>query len=1077
MANFLHPRKKVKISEPSSSPGETTAAAVALPTRTTMTNEAMPLPQKHDLYSTEGPIGMRVIADPDNAILDIVLVHGLMGNRETTWTHTSGFFWPEELSIDVVTARIMTFGYDADVFKLWGTAGSNNLRNHGKNLAYAVSDRRRKSRDRPIIFIAHSLGGLVCEQAILICVEGEKNLEKIFQSTIGIIFMGTPHAGADLAKWGHAVARYLNIVRKTNSAILDVLRRESDVLTSVQQQFQQLLCKRGLEIAVYCFFEERAVVGVGIIVSEQSAVLSQYPNQSISANHMDLAKFSGRNDEGYQRVLNRVQDNIEMMDSFISKFDDPSKPLDYEKRTKCHQLFRTSPYELHKKRNPDPVKGTCQWLLQHNNYINWRDSQNSSLLWVSAYPGCGKSVLSKYLVDKELRATRSRTTCYFFFKDDNEDQKTATNALCALLHQIFIQKPALLKHTDKPYEQNGEQLIQNINSLWNLLITTSQDPQAGEIICILDALDECGRNELNILLPSLCRFYQEIPRSMFKGNLKFLVTSRPYHNIERDFSKLSLEIPTVRLAGEEETDQIKQEINLAIEDSLTNLQKETDLSLDMISSLRQELTKVKHRTYLWLALVMDIIRKDLLSLTKAGRQKAFGKIPVSVDQAYTSILNKSTNYDMAWKLLKIICAAKWPLRVKEITIALTIQENDKTHESLEIQTEGFSKRFIQDLCGLFVIIIKGHVYLLHQTAKEFLMTPDLPPHLDLNSSFNRVWKHSISIQSSNFVLVHSCMWYLRLDELHEKDPPLESDKIFRSREFERELFSKFDFLEYSARSWADHFQASLIPETHSSINFGIEICQIYANRLISWSLSSFDILERPTGSNSLHVASLLGFTRVVCQLIATPGININRQDNNMRTPLFYAAERGHWEIVQALLAVPDINLNSRDMHGQTPLSWAAENKSEAMVKLLLEKTADVDSKDNEGRTPLSWAAENESEAVVKLLLEKTADFHSKDLWGRTSLFRAAQGGYESAVQQLLEKGANVEVKDPWGRTALHRAARFGHEGVVQLLLKKLLEKEGDVNEKDLLRMTALDYADTHRHERVVQLLTPFDLKS
>ncbi|TVY27675.1 Vegetative incompatibility protein HET-E-1 [Lachnellula hyalina] len=206
-------------------------------------------------------------------------------------------------------------------------------------------------------------------------------------------------------------------------------------------------------------------------MSEQSAVLSQYPNQSIPANHMDIAKFSGRNDEEYQRVLNRV--------CFInSKFDDPRKPPDYEKRTKCHQLLRTSPYELHKERDPDPVEGTCQWVLQHDNYINWRDRQNSNLLWITAYPGCGKSVFSKFLVNKELRATRSRKTCYFFFKDDNEDQKAATNALCALLHQIFIQKPALLEHIEKPYEQNGQQLRQNMNSLWNLLIAASQDPQA-----------------------------------------------------------------------------------------------------------------------------------------------------------------------------------------------------------------------------------------------------------------------------------------------------------------------------------------------------------------------------------------------------------------------------------------------------------------------------------------------------------------------------------------------------------------------------------------------------------------------
>jgi hypothetical protein len=162
---------------------------------------------------------MKVVADPADAAVEyvyrmlcifdkqllieflnsMVFVHGLTGNRKTTWTHKNGTFWPRTLAEDVPNARIMTFGYDADVVKLWGMAGSNNLRGHGKDLAFAVSDRRRDCRSRPIVFVAHSLGGLVCQQTLLICVEGDRNLEKVFKSTLGVIFMGTPHAGSDLA--------------------------------------------------------------------------------------------------------------------------------------------------------------------------------------------------------------------------------------------------------------------------------------------------------------------------------------------------------------------------------------------------------------------------------------------------------------------------------------------------------------------------------------------------------------------------------------------------------------------------------------------------------------------------------------------------------------------------------------------------------------------------------------------------------------------------------------------------------------------------------------------------------------
>jgi hypothetical protein len=212
----------------------------------------------------------------------------------------------------------MTFGYDADVVKLWGMAGSNNLRNHGKNLASDVSDQRRGHRERPIIFISHSLGGLVCEQALLICGEGEPNLKKLFQSTWGIIFMGTPHGGSGLATLGHMFAEYLKVVRHTNPAIIGVLQQKSEVLTAVQQQFQQSLLKPDVHIRIYCFFEEKPVLGVGVIVSEQSAVLNQYPNQSIDANHMDMTKFSGKNDVGYRRVMNRVRDLVELMNSTLA---------------------------------------------------------------------------------------------------------------------------------------------------------------------------------------------------------------------------------------------------------------------------------------------------------------------------------------------------------------------------------------------------------------------------------------------------------------------------------------------------------------------------------------------------------------------------------------------------------------------------------------------------------------------------------------------------------------------------------------------------------------------------------------
>jgi ankyrin repeat protein len=66
---------------------------------------------------------------------------------------------------------------------------------------------------------------------------------------------------------------------------------------------------------------------------------------------------------------------------------------------------------------------------------------------------------------------------------------------------------------------------------------------------------------------------------------------------------------------------------------------------------------------------------------------------------------------------------------------------------------------------------------------------------------------------------------------------------------------------------------------------------------------------------------------------------------------------------------------------------AVENGHEAVVKLLLDKNADLESKDEYGQTALSWAVANDREAVVKLLLDKNADIESK--YGWTPLPRTA----------------------------------------------------------------------------------------
>jgi hypothetical protein len=155
------------------------------------------------------------------------------------------------------------------------------------------------------------------------------------------------------------------------------------------------------------------------------------------------------------------------------------------------------------------VPGTCAWFVEHPIFKKWRESDGNDLLWLTADPGCGKSVLSRALVDERLLGIGScnPTICHFFFKD-NEEQNNIATALCALLHQLFRAHEHLFeRHAASVIEKTGQRVREDFEELWPILQSAVMDPSAGDVICILDALDECQESDRNKLIVHLKRFY------------------------------------------------------------------------------------------------------------------------------------------------------------------------------------------------------------------------------------------------------------------------------------------------------------------------------------------------------------------------------------------------------------------------------------------------------------------------------------------------------------------------------------------------------------------------------------------
>jgi ankyrin repeat domain-containing protein 50 len=379
---------------------------------------------------------------------------------------------------------------------------------------------------------------------------------------------------------------------------------------------------------------------------------------------------------------------------------------------------------------------------------------------------------------------------------------------------------------------------------------------------------------------------------------------------------------------------------------------------------------------------------------------------------------------------------------------LAIKENHRSYGDLEFEPEGRFRNTVRELCGLFVTIIDSKIYLLHQTAKEFLVQREpLDPAspLDHNNSHLQ-WKFSLWPRNSNRILAKICIWHLLFTDFETYPLGVYGDK--------NQYLNDHIFLDYSAKNWAAHFREAHVRTNSTMTRSVLKICDIHSKSCPTWFkiywTNTYEYIDFPEHFAALMIASYFGLKRVVKLLLETD-VDLNSTDNTYgRSALSWAAGEGHEAVVKQLLgkgAKADLKaiikllfkkgakVNLKDKRGRTPLSWAAENGHEAVVKLLLEKGAELEPKDNNDRTPLSWAARNGHEAVVKLLLKKGAELDSKDNNGEAPLSWAARNGHEAVVKLLLKKGAELKSKDNNGQTPLSWAAGRGHEAVVKLLLE------------------------------------------
>src|SRR5262249_35054267 len=135
-------------------------------------------------------------------------------------------------------------------------------------------------------------------------------------------------------------------------------------------------------------------------------------------------------------------------------------------------------------------------------------------------------------------------------------------------------------------------------------------------------------------------------------------------------------------------------------------------------------------------------------------------------------------------------------------------------------------------------------------------------------------------------------------------------------------------------------------------------------------------------------------------------------ENSKVKSLHAAIRDGNLPLVAKLLEADRELANARDRHGETPLMHVGVYSDAAMVKLLLDRGADVNLASREGATALMRSAGDFDN--VALLLAHGAKVDAKSNMGRTALLVAAAfPGNVKTVRLLMDRGANVNDQDQY----------------------------------------------------------------
>ena len=485
--------------------------------------------------------------------VDVVAVHGLGANPERTWVgninqsigngNPSAVKWLEDhqmLPSIIPRARISTFNYESN----WLREGPiQKLPSLAEQLLSLLSNSRRSSHARslPLVFVGHSFGGLVVEQALVAASIPGSPFAHLAASTSGMLFLGTPHRGSRMADYAVTLARAARTFGfAASDSLLKDITAYSEVLQALLGNFSSIA--RAHQYQIVCCFEQlpsNLLRGTwlktsfqDLVVDEHSACIDGYQRIAIAADHSGLNKFAGPKDGNFQLVSNAISDLVFKSIKVAASYEQQTIPEATESKQVSQSILGwLAPI------NPDiglsraieaRQAGTGDWFLVHKSFVEWHSGESPSIFWLSGKPGSGKTILLSSAVEhvKDIVASEpGAAVAHFYCSYRNIKSCDPRNVfgsyiaqLCQVKQEFWSQVELLYHQTSEDIETHGDLPTSQLESILRDIIRSCS--------CVYLFLNDPGESREGLtIIGILEKLVRDCP------NLKLFVASVPDHDI------------------------------------------------------------------------------------------------------------------------------------------------------------------------------------------------------------------------------------------------------------------------------------------------------------------------------------------------------------------------------------------------------------------------------------------------------------------------------------------------------------------------------------------------------------------